>query len=71
MLKLDTIRKGKRKKLKVQKIEQEATTKKKKILSLPHREITAIGIVITYLAKNKREKIKATYATDSIQEKKR
>ena len=53
--------------LKVQKIEQEATQKKKNIfLYLVVGTITAIGIVITYLllAKNKREKVKATYATE-------
>ena len=53
--------------LKVQKIEQEATQKKKNIfLYLIVGTITAIGIVITYLllAKNKREKVKATYATE-------
>jgi hypothetical protein len=70
MLKLDTIRKGKRKKLKVQKIEQEVQQKKRKY-SLYLIVRSRQGIVITYLAKNKREKIKATYATDSIQEKKR
>ena len=53
--------------LKAQKIEQEATQKKKNIfLYLIVGTITAIGIVITYLllAKNKREKVKATYATE-------
>ncbi|MFV8356779.1 ATP-binding protein [Flavobacterium sp. XS1P32] len=53
--------------LKVQKIEQEATQKKKNIFFyLIVGTITAIGIVITYLllAKNKREKVKATYATE-------
>lgn len=53
--------------LKVQKIEQEAHQKKKNIfLYLIVGTITAIGIVITYLllAKNKREKVKATYATE-------
>lgn len=53
--------------LKVQKIEQEAHQKKKNIfLYLIVVTITAIGIVITYLllAKNKREKVKATYATE-------
>nr|WP_309759465.1 ATP-binding protein [Flavobacterium sp.] len=53
--------------LKVQKIEQDATQKKKNIfLYLIVGTITAIGIVITYLllAKNKREKLKATYATE-------
>lgn len=53
--------------LKVQKIEQEATQKKKNIfLYLIVGTITTIGIVITYLlmAKNKREKVKATYATE-------
>ena len=53
--------------LKAQKIEQEAHQKKKNtLLYLIVGTITAIGIVITYLllAKNKREKVKATYATE-------
>ncbi|MFV8334421.1 ATP-binding protein [Flavobacterium sp. GSP14] len=53
--------------LKAQKIEQEAHQKKKNIfLYLILGAVTAIGIVITYLllAKNKREKVKATYATE-------
>nr|WP_309759466.1 ATP-binding protein [Flavobacterium sp.] len=53
--------------LKVQKIEQEATQKKKNtLLYLIVGAITAIGIVITnlLLAKNKREKVQATYATE-------
>lgn len=53
--------------LKVQKREQAAHQKKKNIfLYLIVGTITAIGIVITYLllAKNKREKVKATYATE-------
>ena len=53
--------------LKVQKIEQAAQQKKKNIfLYLIVGTIMAIGFVITYLllAKNKREKVKATYATE-------
>lgn len=53
--------------LKVQKIEQAVQQKKNNtVLYLIVGIITAIGIVITYLllAKNKREKIKATYATE-------
>ncbi len=53
--------------LKVQKIEQVAQQKKKNtVLYLIVGTITAIGIGITYMlmAKNKREKVKATYATE-------
>jgi hypothetical protein len=65
MLKLDTIRKGRRKTYNLKYKNRARSYTKEKYL-LPHRGNHHGGIVITYLllAKNKREKSKATYATE-------
>jgi hypothetical protein len=64
MLKLDTEKKERKTYNLSTKIEQEATQKKEKYLSIPHRGNHHGNRYCYCFYKNKREKVKATYATE-------